>query len=104
MMATKKRSAPNELVQTLRDLASDPEAQAAHAAILLDARHGAEVIISALQILTRQPHPPARRFGHSTITIVGAVSNAIPQLIRGLRLSGRCAKLSCPRISPELWR
>ena len=59
-MATRKRKRPNDQLAKLRDLAFDPEAQAAHAGTLLDARNGAETIIAALQILTRQPHPPAR--------------------------------------------
>lgn len=57
---SKKQGASNETLQRLRDLALEPEAQAAHAATLLDARHGAEVIVTVLQILTRTPHAPAR--------------------------------------------
>lgn len=57
---TKQQTATNEALQGLRDLATDPTAQAAHAATLLDPRHGAEVILAALQILTRNPHAAAR--------------------------------------------
>lgn len=59
-MATRRKGAQNETLQQLRDLALDPQAQAAHAATLLDARHGAEVIVSVLQILTNTPYAPAR--------------------------------------------
>jgi len=57
---TKQQIAANELIQQLRDLATDPTAQAAHAATLLDLRHGVEVILAAVQILTRHPHAAAR--------------------------------------------
>ena len=56
-MATKRNAAQDATLQKLRDLALDPQAQSAHAATLLDARHGAEVIVTVLQILTRSPHP-----------------------------------------------
>jgi hypothetical protein len=57
---TKQGAAASETLQQLRALATDPTAQAAHAATLLDLRHGAEVIVAALQILTRSPHHMAR--------------------------------------------
>lgn len=57
---TAKQSASQEQLLRLRELSFDPAAQAAHAATLLDARHGAEVIITVLQILTRTPYAAAR--------------------------------------------
>ncbi len=59
-MATKRKAAQNELLTQLRERSIDPEAQAAFAATLLDARHGAEVIVTVLQILTNTPVVAAR--------------------------------------------
>lgn len=59
-MAAKRKSNQAETLQTLRDLALDPAAQAAHAVTLLDAKYGAEVLVSVLQILTNTPQPAAR--------------------------------------------
>ncbi|MCB0085484.1 MAG: hypothetical protein KDE47_31300 [Caldilineaceae bacterium] len=56
----KQQGASKELLQRLRDLALDPAEQAAHAATLLDARNGTEVILTVLQVLTRTPNAAAR--------------------------------------------
>lgn len=60
-MATKRKTAQAETLQKLRDLALDPQAQAAFAATLLDAKYGAEVLIAVLQILTNTPQAKARQ-------------------------------------------
>lgn len=59
-MAKKRDPAQTAQVQQLRALADDPQAQAAFAMTLLDARQGSELILAALQTLTRSPWPPAR--------------------------------------------
>lgn len=59
-MAKKKDPAQTAQVQQLRALAADPPAQAAFAVTLLDARQGPEVILAAVQTLTRNPWPAAR--------------------------------------------
>lgn len=59
-MAKKKDPAQTAQVQQLRALADDPQAQATFAVTLLDVRHGPEVILAAVQTLTRIPWPPAR--------------------------------------------
>ena len=59
-MAKKKDTAQATQVQQLRALADNPQAQAEYAVTLLQARYGAEVVLAALQILTRQPWSPAR--------------------------------------------
>ena len=59
-MAKKKDPAQTAHVQQLRALADDPQAQAAFAVTLLDARQGPEVVLAALQTLTRLPWPAAR--------------------------------------------
>ena len=59
-MAKKKDPAQTAQLQQLRALASDPEAQAAFAVTLLNARLGPEIILAVLQVLTRTPWPAAR--------------------------------------------
>lgn len=59
-MASKRKTAHAEKLDKLRELATDPSAQVAYATILLDARNGTEVVSTALQLLTRTPHVPAR--------------------------------------------
>lgn len=59
-MAKKKDAAQTAQLQQLRDLAHDPEGQATLAVTLLHARNGPEVILTALQVLTRSPWPAAR--------------------------------------------
>jgi hypothetical protein len=49
-----------ERLQQLRELATDPTAQAAYAATLLQPRNGLEVIRAALDVLTKHPHADAR--------------------------------------------
>lgn len=58
--ATAKAQIQHEKLQQLRDLATDPRSQAAYALTLLDARNGAEMVITALQVLQRTPHADAR--------------------------------------------
>ncbi|MEZ4868404.1 MAG: hypothetical protein R3C14_44155 [Caldilineaceae bacterium] len=59
-MAKKSTSTQSNLVQELRALATNPQAQADFAATLLNVRNGFEPILAALQVLTQTPHPPAR--------------------------------------------
>jgi len=59
-MAKKQSAANVEQLQHLRALAGDSRAQADFARTLLTLRHGPEAILTALQILTSTPHPPAR--------------------------------------------
>ena len=59
-MAKKKDPAQAAQVQQLRALAGDPQAQGDYAATLLQARYGSEVVLAAIQTLTRQPWSPAR--------------------------------------------
>ena len=59
-MAKKKDPAQTAQVQQLRALATDPQAQGALAVTLLDARQGPEVVLAAVQTLTRNPWPAAR--------------------------------------------
>jgi len=54
-MAKKKDPAQTAQLQALRALASDPQAQAAFAVPLLNARCGPEVVLAALQVLARTP-------------------------------------------------
>ncbi|MFZ4662011.1 MAG: hypothetical protein ACOYNY_33680 [Caldilineaceae bacterium] len=59
-MAKKKDTAQTAQVQQLRALADDPQAQADYAVTMLQARYGFEVVLAALQTLTRQPWLAAR--------------------------------------------
>lgn len=52
-MAKKKDPAQTAQFQQLRALADDPQAQADFAVLLLQARNGPEVVLTALQVLTR---------------------------------------------------
>lgn len=47
-------------IQQLRGLVSTPEAQGRFAITLLNARHGTEVVLAALQVLTKNPLADAR--------------------------------------------
>lgn len=58
--ATAKAQVQQEKLRQLRGLATDPRGQAAYALTLLDARNGAETVITALQVLQRTPHRDAR--------------------------------------------
>ncbi len=59
-MAKKKDPAQAAQVQQLRALSGDPQAQADYAVTMLQARYGFEVVLAALQTLTRQPWSAAR--------------------------------------------
>lgn len=59
-MAKKKDPTQTAQVQQLRALATDSQAQATFAVTLLDARQGPEVVLAAVQTLTRNPWPAAR--------------------------------------------